>query len=1596
MANNNEHTWQAMLEALNANQVRFNPYRGLHKDIDAIKPSFSTDGSLYFAYDDGYIFLDKEVTENGAQVVKRFTMGGVGGSAGGGSSGFVYANATMNGESPTLIKEYSDLGDIDSPSYFILEQAFHFKLENKPQNITVQEQEIYYNMYVPVDIPEDDETPWDPMPEVGTLVINTNGWIFRIVEKQGDQGRVLANLLSSGSTSGGGGGSGGTTETADLHLDFDDNWNIYSTFIEGKDFILDVFCSSDRDKTVSLSIQVTDVEHNNTYPASVYPVRSGEAYHFNTATLPRSNNLIITFSLNSTNSRMPDAYKPRIPIEVKVVQMALNKSSNVTNHAYIEGPYGLNYNIVGDSNEIQVKPHLLIDGTEIELNLPGDGYTALTSSQQSIAIPEQEHGVHQIEIYLSSTLGIDTESIFYELAWVNRTNDTPLIWFDDLPTTVINYDNCIIKYNVFNPITEREHQTTTVNLLQEREPIPNSPISVQYVDNGWLEWDISALYKMNGKKDTVNSFSIACGAVRRDFDFIVTSVGERDLGLVQPLKLSLNLSSAGRSNNEESSVRKNWSSYDSLNHVTYETTFENFNWFNNGWQTDGLKDGTFLAIANGARARIAFKPIELNSTSSTTIELRFRVRNIQEYSTLVRTIARYNVLEDQANAYTIEEIEAGYYTVVTDELDLTNNYYKKNIVNNITSYELLDNSVLSNNNTPITIDENGQFTLIGETDPIYLYMNHKYTMAYDADGNPIMNEAKSEKAIISDKGVCFKYFDNSGYGFCIGTQEAFFKSRAGTANVRYKEDEIINLSFVIAGGNNDHVLYIYLNGILSGAIDLTQNNGVESINANYFEINSDYCDFDLYKLRVYDSYLSMPEIIHNYLSDKRDIELYDQNQLTDADDATNLLYTKVVAYNNSIKTEYANVYNKNEVSKYINKLTMPYAIIQTIDNISSLNLKTPNDNTVAPDDDRLPYNKDGGNRYVKITFVNPALDEALEKGIIDENFYYTHSPSYEAVGVDINVQGTSSQGYPRRNYKTKFKSATKSAPSGYQGEDEYSWGWRYTKGSRAGESFSSWHMDSVECSTNKFTWKIDYMESSGTYNTGFANLVGNGIYSKHPLETYDCFDNLQTSQYRTSVYGFPVMVFHKHSQKEDLDMYGQDNQEYKVYTFIGRYNLNLDKSSNEYYGFEIKTEHPYVNLETPLTAQEDVLDENQNPVYEYKPITSLNLANTYYKLENEEYIALDVEDIQIIDGENIIPITADNNDQFTLNGTSTPITIYEKVKKTRTVITREKKTIAEVAECWELRDNQGTWTSFKYPMDAINDKFSTVDSSGVLEVTKHFEYRYNVDGDALDDAYEKKDDPSKTAVKWHNGKVNLSTQSYRNEFLIKKHRNLERLFDWLYSTDTSVVPAEDNLPNSVQLSAEEKARQFDEQIYYMVDSSTNSETNVTTTYLVDSEGHQVILLDNDHVDTDEFGYLIRKDNSVRLDNCIAAANYTGTKRGYTIKIKFNTDCAGYRLHKFQAEFAQHLDLEYCIKYFILTELLLCYDSRGKNMMLATWGPQEEGGEYIWFPIFYDIDTQLGLNNIGAVLWDYNADATIDGDFSTANSVLWVNLWSFRT
>lgn len=61
------------------------------------------------------------------------------------------------------------------------------------------------------------------------------------------------------------------------------------------------------------------------------------------------------------------------------------------------------------------------------------------------------------------------------------------------------------------------------------------------------------------------------------------------------------------------------------------------------------------------------------------------------------------------------------------------------------------------------------------------------------------------------------------------------------------------------------------------------------------------------------------------------------------------------------------------------------------------------------------------------------------------------------------------------------------------------------------------------------------------------------------------------------------------------------------------------------------------------------------------------------------------------------------------------------------------------------------------------------------------------------------------------------------------------------------------------------------------------------------------------------------------------------------------------------------------------------DSRAKNMMLASWDQK------IWYPIFYDMDTALGVNNTGFNKFAYDTeDDPADKVFNGFDSVLWNN------
>lgn len=114
-------------------------------------------------------------------------------------------------------------------------------------------------------------------------------------------------------------------------------------------------------------------------------------------------------------------------------------------------------------------------------------------------------------------------------------------------------------------------------------------------------------------------------------------------------------------------------------------------------------------------------------------------------------------------------------------------------------------------------------------------------------------------------------------------------------------------------------------------------------------------------------------------------------------------------------------------------------------------------------------------------------------------------------------------------------------------------------------------------------------------------------------------------------------------------------------------------------------------------------------------------------------------------------------------------------------------------------------------------------------------------------------------------------------------------------------------------------------------------------------------------------------------------------------ITYENDDKAYRLAKFKAEFEDHFNMHYTALYYVFTFFALMVDQRAKNLFLTRWrdGTAEDGSPiYHWYPYFYDNDTIFGINNEGALVFDYYHEDTDQlgsaNVYNGQNSILWNN------
>ena len=1550
----------------------FQPVRGTEETIQNM--TTIRDGYLYFAYDTGKIYLDK----NG----HRYPMGSS-------SSGISYAHGT----SDEIIKLFPD----EENSF---EYTFSFSIL-------------------------DDLTT---VPHTDTLILNSDGRFFRVIAVDEETQTINAILLAVSGTGGGGGSIITYSDKAKIERKEPESRYL----INGKEAFIEVYGISGKDVDGSildenLLIHWTLSEKTETgvlsqYAQGSFTVKSSsqdspiwERFEYGTKARHSSTNVLTMWASgsSSTNSR-------EFSYEFYTSNLELLPHSNFSNvNTYSPNNITIYCTTVGNLEKI-IYYYFESDGEMVCLNPNG---TILPSgpNEPSFPVPRNlaTHGAHKVRIELYQYINGKADKtssatpIEMEIGVVDSSSQLPVIWLGEYNTEYYQYDSVKIPFRVYDPSATLG---TTITLFKDSNKIGTRTITDT---ENFSIWEI-----VDADLNMQNYYAIACGQdeneVRREISFLVSEDPTRVDMKIAESDLRYVFNASGRSNSESLANRIKCS-YQVNEQESIDAQFENFNWYNNGWVTDE-NGNTCLRISNGAKFTIPLKQTKFatqnSANQSHTFEFQFKVRNVQDYSQILHNVTRYKGNTDDRYDTYPNWVDNDAYEAFSG-LDANGNISTEKQE----EYLSWHNGIKFDN-----YDAFLQWYL-----PAYIqhYPDCGWPPSYDD-----IEYRKTEK-ILNTNYASGKYYDGT-HGICIGAQDALFTNGVDTVNVAYVEDKLINLSIVYSHGNGEDggsnkLMSIYLNGMLTGVARSTIS-GPWNIGENdtmNIVFDSNYCDFDLYKIRIYNTALPLSSILVNYMVDLKDPVGYDLTKLAIPN---NTLGEVLLDYNEMIK------YNNEHPDGYI----MPYLIFTT---------KESEDNV-------LPYSKSVPLDDISMEFVNTGLDRAYVTGELNsladragttvEEYYKHHCPSWKGDHIRLQIQGTSSEFYPRRNYKAKTKNPDPADPDKkkvvqmYMNRGPFAQKYVSEDEQERAETHLDWfYYDNNTVGTTKFTLKIDYMESSGTYNMGFANLVKNA-YTHHPFYEYN-----KAGAFVTEDPDSTTEVVADTYQSGISYWYRNHKGNWKEAAPSKRIEDNLIVTSAEDFAkgpWQLAQEQQLgeLGLDKVKVAKEGADGYNTWYIREvgYKNVTVSNIDD--YRTSVQGFPVLAFHQTTDANG-NSTGIKYIGRYNMLLDKGSDEAFGF-KVDKVYNKFVKDAKNrpveIAKVAECWEAENNSRGFCSFRDAAlnRAENDNrffdYDKLTTAGAPVVADYWEYRYNDKADSLDVLYELNtsiaDAESKATVLAQCGVdiadptpltcpdgsyTGVYNQGIKNggDALLDIYSNWEKAVKWVWSTNQDSVPSAGvyNLvdvgkklyePNKYYI-----ASVIDGEVVYTIDTSNSyddqqvyyeEEDGEMVTIKLCSSADLVYAPDTFYIDSGLGDYVLDPDGifnaGINYYRLTMDEEHSGAKpldspviyNGRT----YNYDTKEYRNAKFTNDLEKHFNLEYLVTYFVMTEVFECYDSRGKNAMFGSWGPMTENGDYIWFPMFYDIDTQLGINNTGIPSFEYYVDATENGTFSTNDSILWNNLY----
>lgn len=361
---------------------------------------------------------------------------------------------------------------------------------------------------------------------------------------------------------------------------------------------------------------------------------------------------------------------------------------------------------------------------------------------------------------------------------------------------------------------------------------------------------------------------------------------------------------------------------------------------------------------------------------------------------------------------------------------------------------------------------------------------------------------------------------SGGVGFVITPEEAkLITGGKSEVAMKFSSGQEYNIAFVsmpTALSNasdyeitNSNMVFLYINGILSGGVQRgTGDNIYQTGVPTFITMGNDNAILDVYNTRCYNSYLTHDQILNIYMLDLSTVD----------EIMTKFKANAIIDSEGDVTVE-----SLPDGARYVIITGQQANGMSTVKYAAAIN------------------NKDTRYDVDEILHIKKGSDKSL---------------NMKCTGGCIRLQGTSSLAYPIKNYRFYFRSANDSKVFGkvYTEVDEFGNGGKLIEGTKPAWSFKGVNSyGKLPAPVNVWCLKADFAESSSSHNTGMARMANDTLIqtaSPTPAQKYS------TSIYdvRTTVDGEPCYLFYRNTVNDKPE-------------FLGKYNLNNDKSTENVFGF---------------------------------------------------------------------------------------------------------------------------------------------------------------------------------------------------------------------------------------------------------------------------------------------------------------------------------------------------------------------------------------------------------------------------------------------